>query len=81
MNETNGKEYISITLELRSAIISSTQIRNNQAAISLLAVEPGFLVSTSIKAKNDCDTPIYNMGSILTIGNVEINNSKIAKRS
>jgi hypothetical protein len=33
-------------------------IKNNQAAISLLAIENGFFVEISRPAKNDCETPI-----------------------
>ncbi len=46
---------------------SSIQIRNNHAAISLLATVNGFLVDISNPAKNDCEIPIYSTGSIFTI--------------
>jgi hypothetical protein len=72
VNATKGKEYISITFELSNAKRSSMQIRNNHIAISLFAVLKGFFVRTRISAKNDCDIPIYNMGSIFTIGIAEI---------
>jgi hypothetical protein len=63
----NWNEYISITVLLSSAKINSRQIRNNQAAISLLAVVGGFFVAMINPAKKDWDIPMYNMGSILII--------------
>jgi hypothetical protein len=67
VNATNGKAYISITLELSSANISSMQIRNNHVAINLLGTVIGLLVETSNPEKNACEMPIYRIGSILTI--------------
>jgi hypothetical protein len=55
---TKGKAYISITREFSRAKVSSIQIRNNHAAISLLAIVNGFLVDISNPAKNDCEIPI-----------------------
>jgi hypothetical protein len=57
-------------LEFIRAKINSVQIRNNHVAISLLATVNGFFVEMSNPAKNDCDIPIYNMGSIFTIKNL-----------
>jgi hypothetical protein len=67
VNATKGKAYISITFELSRANMSSMQIRNNHEAMSLLAVVAGFFVAISNPAKKDCDIPIYNTGSIITI--------------
>jgi len=50
---TNGKAYISITLELIRAKMSSVQIRNNQVAIILFATVNGFFVETNNPAKKD----------------------------
>jgi hypothetical protein len=47
-----------MTFELISAKISSKQIRNNHAAISLFATVNGFFVEISNPAKNDCEIPI-----------------------
>jgi hypothetical protein len=59
-------------LEFIRAKINSVQIRNNHVAISLLATVNGFFVEMSNPAKNDCDIPIYNMGSIFTIKNLHL---------
>jgi hypothetical protein len=60
----NGKEYISRSVLLIRAKISSRHIKNNHAAIILFATLNGFLVDTSNPAKNDCEIPTYNTGSI-----------------
>jgi hypothetical protein len=54
------------------------QIRNNQVAINLFATVNGFLVEISNPAKKDCDIPIYNTGSIFTMG-IKIYYSNIVK--
>ena len=59
MNDTKGKEYISIPLELIKANISSMQIRNTHAASILFAIVAGFFVEMSNPAKKDWDMPIY----------------------
>ncbi len=63
----NGKEYISSNVLFMSAKISSIQIRNIHAAISLFAVEKGFFVEISKPAKNDWEIPTYKTGSIYPI--------------
>jgi hypothetical protein len=51
---------------MRAKIISMP-IKNNQAAMSRLAVVNGFFVDISNPEKKDCEIPIYNMGSMLTM--------------
>ena len=67
MKVINWNEYISITLLFIKAKNNSIQIKKSQADISLLAVVRGLLVDISRPAKNDCEIPMYNTGSILTI--------------
>jgi hypothetical protein len=78
---TKGKEYISSNVVLIRADISSIQIRNIHAAISLFAIVNGFLVEISRPEKKDWEIPIYNMGSMFTIKLNENDNyhSNIAK--
>ena len=63
---------------MRAKIISM-QIRNNQVAINLFAVVNGFFVEMINPEKNDCEIPIYNIGSMLTIKKYDIYCSNITK--
>src|SRR5665647_552095 len=60
----NGKAYISSTVWFNRAKIISIQNRNTHAVMIRLAVVKGLLVAISSPAKNDCEIPIYNMGSM-----------------
>jgi succinyl-CoA synthetase alpha subunit len=74
----NGKEYMASTVRLMTANIISMQKRKTHAVISLLATVYGRLVAISSPAKNDWEIPIYNMGSMKSIGTIII--SKFSKR-
>lgn len=74
----NGKEYMASTVRLITANIISMQKRKTHAVISLLATVYGRLVAISSPAKNDWEIPIYNMGSMKSIGTIII--SKFSKR-
>jgi hypothetical protein len=73
----NGKEYMASTVRLMTANIISMQKRKTHAVISLLATVYGRLVAISSPAKNDWEIPIYNMGSMKSIGTIII--SKFSK--
>jgi hypothetical protein len=68
----NGNEYISSTVCFIRANIISIQKRKTHAVISLLATVYGRLVAISRPAKNDWEIPIYNMGSMKSIGAIII---------
>jgi hypothetical protein len=52
---------------------------NSHAAINLFAVVTGFLVEINRPEKNDCEIPIYNRGSMFTMGNDDNYLSNILK--
>ena len=79
VNVMNWNEYISRTLLLIRAKISSMHIMKSQAAINLFAVVTGFFVEINRPEKNDCDIPIYKTGSMFTIKNDDNYLSNITK--
>ncbi len=79
VNVMNWNEYISRTLLLMSAKISSMHIMKSQAAINLFAVVTGFFVEISKPEKNDCEIPIYKTGSMFIMENDDNYYSNITK--
>jgi len=79
VNVINWNEYISRTLLLIRANISSMQIMNSQAAINLFAMVSGFFVEITSPEKKDCDIPIYKTGSMFIMKNDDNYLSNIMK--
>jgi hypothetical protein len=78
VKEINGKEYISRTVLLIRAKISSMQSRNTHAVIKRLEVLKGLLVAIRSPAKKDWAIPTYSIGSMNSMSTT--NFSKISKR-
>ena len=79
VNVINWNEYISSTLMLINAKVSSMHIMKSQAAINLFAVVTGFFVEINRPEKNDCEIPMYKTGSMFIMKNDDNYLSNITK--